>query len=399
MSTTLATPQRLSPSGASKLPARPKKEPAKDKTEPTPIPKQYVLVMRHAGHDSLGALTPEGEAECIEIGRTLRDVLHQVVGSSVDLTERVTVLHATSPEAARTAELVARQVYPRLECTKSIPLTLPEDGLYTDDKACTAKIVEVENEVNLSKKPIVLVVGHDPLLSWFVARITGRAFPIDRAELLAIEPTNRQARWWRPAGTLRWVLTPGRHAKEVLPELREKIKSKMDAAKFLATFVTATLGFQLGLMFDTTKLKDLQGALVPRPAAAVGLAVAAVLLALSAGLFFLTIFAYDSLLMPPSLWGNKKPHSLAKQPRWLVQRPPSSSVWILLQNMQRVWFGIFTPGVFILLAALLLEAGVIFYMRVDLRYAVPVAVVMVVAVAACLTMVLTRAWPRLGSQD
>jgi uncharacterized protein YdhG (YjbR/CyaY superfamily) len=76
------------------------------------------------------------------------------------------------------------------------------------------------------------------------------------------------------------------NAKEATKELREKVKSKMDVAKFFAGFITLLVGFVLkdsGIHSTVSK---------------------AGIVFLSASLAFcvVSVFAYDCLLMPREYW-------------------------------------------------------------------------------------------------
>ena len=192
---------------------------------------------------------------------------------------------------------------------------------------------------------------------------------------------------------LRWVLTPGRQRDVMVVELREKIKSKMDAAKFLASFVTATLGVQLALLSDVKKIEALDGVGAPI------FGISTILLVVSAILFFATILAYDKLLMPSSLWADRRPKSPSKRPRWLVWRPPSSDAWLLLQNMQRVWKRMFILAAVLVPVALLMQAGVILLSMYDVQTAVLAALVTLPVVLIFMQWLQEQAWPRLGSED
>jgi hypothetical protein len=61
------------------------------------------------------------------------------------------------------------------------------------------------------------------------------------------------------------------------------------------------------------------------------------------------MYAYDTLLMPERFWGERRPR---RRRRWLVDRPPSGSPWVLYLNMRRIWSGLFT------IATLLAVAGI-----------------------------------------
>ena len=76
------------------------------------------------------------------------------------------------------------------------------------------------------------------------------------------------------------------------------------------------------------------------------------------------MYAYDRLLMPPRFWADtsstdaaageaRRIPVFAHRGNWLVRRPPSSSAWIIYQNMQRTWWGLFTPATVLMAGALL----------------------------------------------
>jgi hypothetical protein len=77
--------------------------------------------------------------------------------------------------------------------------------------------------------------------------------------------------------------------------LREKIKSKMEVAKLLGTFLTGALAVMLAVKGEGTGTGSevLQSPVFP-------LAILFILIAIT--LFFATVFAYDRLLMPFEYW-------------------------------------------------------------------------------------------------
>ena len=87
----------------------------------------------------------------------------------------------------------------------------------------------------------------------------------------------------------------------------------------------------------------------------------------SAGLFFVavalylaTLYAYDRMLMPIRFWGQTPPpENIRNRPKWLVWRPPSSALWVLYQNMMRVWRYLFSAATAaVILGLLFLAFGV-----------------------------------------
>jgi hypothetical protein len=189
---------------------------------------------------------------------------------------------------------------------------------------------------------VTLIVGHQPQLSWIAdgllrsGRIRLRRLPpvpVDRAGLVCIVLDSSSPRRDKLAWTISF------DDKEVAEQVREKIRLKMDTAKLLASALTLGLTVILGVLFDAGKFD----ALGDRRWAA---QVAAGLLLLAAVLYFATMYAYDSLLMPDRFWGERRPSAgqTRRGRRWLVDRPPSSAAWILYQNMMRVWRNLFTSA-------------------------------------------------------
>jgi hypothetical protein len=180
----------------------------------------------------------------------------------------------------------------------------------------------------------VVVVGHDPQVSWLLHELieqSGRGqhgagpLPLARGELAMLGAPRGEPL------ALRWVLSPS--DDKVIEQLQGKIKSKMDSAKLLGAFLTALLVFAA---------RELAGAEDPPGwypwVAGLGL----VLLATATAAYFVTMFKYDELLMPVRFWPS--PRSSTGLPSGFVLRPPSSAAWVLYQNMTRVWYNAFIPA-------------------------------------------------------
>jgi hypothetical protein len=85
----------------------------------------------------------------------------------------------------------------------------------------------------------------------------------------------------------------GRPSEEAtIKDLREKIRSKMDTAKFLGTFITALVSFVLGKWLDVLKAAADKNQSVP-PAQDRLWLLTVVLLLLAAVLCFAALFFYD----------------------------------------------------------------------------------------------------------
>ncbi|MCI0392741.1 MAG: hypothetical protein MOB07_28755 [Acidobacteria bacterium] len=66
--------------------------------------------------------------------------------------------------------------------------------------------------------------------------------------------------------------------------------------------------------------------------------------------------------MPTRFWGEAKPPVNPDQrPKWLVWRPPSSALWVLYQNMMRIWWYPFTGATYAVFIGLLLLDYAVFH--------------------------------------
>jgi phosphohistidine phosphatase SixA len=205
----------------------------------------------------------------------------------------------------------------------------------------------------------LFVVGHMPLLSYLLEETTKTTSKIiasvERGEILCIKA---KPVWGWHEYVLCWSIS--RTDTETFDKVREKVKYKMDTAKLLGGTITLGLGWILTYFPDVVKycqLDRLQRIL---------LGGAALLFFISIALFIATMYHYDSLLMPVRFWGASTSKD-EEQPPWIVYRPPSSSTWIIYQNMLRIWNRIFMPATyytgiaFLLLALAVFSQGFDFY--------------------------------------
>lgn len=197
-----------------------------------------------------------------------------------------------------------------------------------------------------TKPRAIVLVGNDPQIGWIARMLQRDSVPLMRSEIACFQ---RNTSWWERARSLGkgwrllWMLSP--EDKETKSELLNKIKSKMDAAKVLGAFITGLLMFVLKDLFD---LKDKQ----PTDSLLQFIILASLSFTAAAWLFFSTLLAYDRLLMPQRFWGQELPKE--RPQKWPVWRPPSSAVWILYQNMVRIWCRMFIP------ATILVGIGMLF---------------------------------------
>jgi broad specificity phosphatase PhoE len=250
-----------------------------------------------------------------------------------------------------------------------------------------------ETLVNKRNGSTVLIVGHQPMLSWLGETLLSgrRAGPFRRGLPLAREVAllgiDRQRR--RPSrGSRRLEWSIEYTDKTTEDVLRAKIEAKIDIAKFLAGVLIFGLGVVLGALLDPKKLDALH---VARPHSDVLLPLAGASFFLAIGMFLATLYAYDRLLMPSRFW-SESPPTRRSRPHWLVCRPPSSRTYVLYQNMIRIWQRLFLPATLFVMAGI----GLLGYVALGLSWWQGL-----IAVAIAL---LASGWyfssrPRLGTED
>jgi phosphohistidine phosphatase SixA len=304
--------------------------------------KKYLLLMRHASHEAaLGGqartrqLSDDGKKEVSEVGDRLASTLASP-GEGMGLAK---IFHAPSDEARETGAAIQQRLGTEVAMEPEVDLSTDhQDLLRSRDylreftrRVLDSSIGKKENKLENA----VLLVGHQPMLGWIAYELTGEAHPLARSEILCIEVDHGE-------GRLRWVVSP--RDDQVIKDLREKIKSKMEVAKLLSGFITAGLGFLLASLVDPNRVNALGDGLWAAY-------LSAGLLFASIGLYLATMYAYDSLLMPSRFWGET-PQNARERPSWLVARPPSPVQWILYQNMIRIWSHLFTPATICVLGGL-----------------------------------------------
>jgi hypothetical protein len=387
--------------------------------DPTTVP-HLVLLMRHAkmARDPTPPPTEDprparlaSPGDVSGIGRALAETLHRgrqgydtLVVRHEDTVEArstaATVVRAY--EDARTAE--AWEHAPPVDGPTAVerdwtspspyaPAALAEDWL--DDTVGRRLVVDRPTDrepIDAGRRTAILLVGHDPPMTWLLTRVLGRTSRWQRArhyfsppvpalahtEVVACETTG-----YRPAAAARriavWSLSPTDEASE--SALIAKIKSKMDTAKVFAGVLTAVA------TFAANNLPGAAGA--DRNVAVGGLA----LLGLSIVLYLVTMFWYDALLLPKRFWGGGPPNDSTST--WL-SRPPSSSTWVLFQNMVVVWSRVFVP------ATVVAGAGVALYVvgragTTETNW--PVVAAGFVGAALVAVVIGASGRPRLGAHD
>jgi hypothetical protein len=195
-----------------------------------------------------------------------------------------------------------------------------------------------------------VLVGHQPELTtiarhWLKKR---RALPSDT---LPIGGSEAACVRFGDDPRLLWLIT--NKSDDLMSDLKDKIKSKYDVAKFfLGAFVVNT-----GLILNA----GVWGTIGPSGNATwidKALVIAAVVSALvSLAFTAATLFSYDALLMPSAFWSERSdpadglPRGLRRPPRWGVSRPPSQAHVVLFYEMVHIWTVFFVPAVVAAFAA------------------------------------------------
>jgi broad specificity phosphatase PhoE len=315
-------------------------------------------------------LTAEGLREAQAVGDRLAETLATAGpdGRPVKVAEiryagatgRLVLLDQANQEPEATARAVAHQLTLRgIEHEKPTPWPVirpevfPASSSKAADKACKAAEC-LKALAERHRGQAILVVGNSPQVDWLAEQLVGRPIAVGRGEVVCLATTSpRQSRWG-----LRWTVGPSEEA--TIKELRDKIRSKMDTAKFLGTFITALVSFVLAKWLDALKAAAANNQPIPIPPGQHWLwLLTVVLLLLAAVLCFAALFFYDGLLMPDRYWTSSARRRNSRQARWVVQRPPSSAAWILQQNMMRLWNRLVVPAIVALGAALVVFTSLV----------------------------------------
>ena len=338
---------------------------------------RYLFLMRHAKHDE-GHLTEEGSAHIRSLATRFSEWVQAEWRNQPERTIRLW-LTSTSTEVQETADALACDVlaHVRQGQGEPYPFDRPPEGdhatgrsgngrqpwmpalvpstlarghdpgkvlsAYSPDEPAFQNLCEWLQASDTGQEPArrtaadaPLLVGNDPLIGWVASKLTGRGTPVARGELvcLVIEPRARTR--WR----LLWTLSDDGETEA--EAIRAKIKSKMNTAGALGAVIVGLTTFLL------------QNSVKAGPDVWQWLAFAA--LATSAGLYFATLFLYDTMQMPPRFWSSRfpsrarngaRPHAILARLRHghpSVSRPPTSTARVLQASMVQVWTWIFTPA-------------------------------------------------------
>lgn len=265
------------------------------------------------------------------------------------------ILHSEHRVAAQTAEVYQEALQRRfgaaVAVTSERALT-PSDGVSVRDELMQARDagrrvrarLGATNGVGPSQG--ILVIGHQPNLTYVAqgllkpARLPAGILPLGNAEVACIRLGAQPA--------LLWCLTE--HTPELATELKAKIASKFDVAKFILGALILNLSLYLA--------SDLWQITTPGEALLLGGAMVAAFLAL--GFTIATLLAYDRLNMPREFWGSGGTPGATPQ-RWSVSRPPSAYQLILFYEMTHVWNSFFLPALVSAVASLVLLVAMLAY--------------------------------------
>jgi hypothetical protein len=368
---------------------------------------QYVLLCRHGPHRNGSLTCVQDENEVVYptevVGARLRDQMETPRPGQepmrlaqlwcADTPESKASLRRLTAVLGLTIDNSLSRAYDHSGV--SIPVRFrselkPQNAF--DSSLDGALVKELRDELADRQGNAVLVVGHQPQLSWIADELLGGQgrrpwrhppVPIDRAGLVCIQ---LQDGAWRH-DRLAWAISFD--DKEEAEKVREKIRLKMETAKLISGALALGLTVIFGVLFDS----DQFGRLGDRRWT---VQLAAALLLAAAVLYFATMYAYDGLLMPERFWGERRPlrsRRFRRSSRWLVDRPPSSAAWVLYQNMMRVWRNLFTTASFLVGAGItLLGYGAL---RLSPRLALTVGILVLLVIGFWVW------WSRpvLGSED
>jgi len=251
----------------------------------------------------------------------------------------VQILHSEHKVAKQTAQIYEKVLQRRFN---SNVLVTPENALTPvgtdcerDEEKLTENAIDTINAIftkngRPGQSQGVIVIGHQPSLTHIAQglleprRLPARILPIGNSEIACIRLGESPA--------LLWLLTE--KSKELSAELKAKIASKFDLAKFILGALI--LNLSLYLTSDLWKTTSHVEALL--------LGTAMVFAFLAFGFTIATLFAYDRLNMPAEFWGDGgKPDATPRQ--WRINRPPSSYQLILFYEMIHVWERFFIPAI------------------------------------------------------
>jgi len=163
----------------------------------------------------------------------------------------VVVYDVDTSQSEETADIVRHELgtlaignTASVECLS--PKNLPTYGIHSE----TVETAWAKAKQKLDEVERYVVVGHAPQMSWLLHHLAGREVKWHTwttGEVMLLERRSDRAPLYRRP---RYVFSPSDPGAGV--ELRGKIKSKMDTAKVLGTFLTALVTFTATLTATTS---------------------------------------------------------------------------------------------------------------------------------------------------
>jgi hypothetical protein len=326
----------------------------------------YVVLVRHASRErrwdkreaehkirneqryarAISDFKTEGEPLAYALAGRLCDELKDQ-RQSFEVRNIVYGEHLAARQTAETFEEVLRKRELLKGERRCQPWLTPKKHTQHEIMVGVRKIIEQTRVIrnrsaNLQPKPVCIFIGHQPYLTR-IARdllhgaLPGDSLPLGPSEAACLRLGDKQYLWW--------LLTE--KSTDLLTELKDKIKSKYDGAKFfLGAFVVNTgLILNAGLWGSDGLLRN--ALLIDKLLAGLAIIATLVSLALTAA----TLFSYDRLMMPENFWsdsseqGNESQCNAARPAKWNVSRPPSQAVVVLFYEMIHVWKVFFVPAI------------------------------------------------------
>ncbi len=347
---------------------------------------------------------PELSDDGLKEARAVARRMAGTIRSLTDDVSQVGIVHPPTGPAAATAAIVAEALADRfadVDGTPVAPITWPSDHLRSNRLKPAAGALVSAIPKGADTPDVLIAVGHDPELghqlhkelAFGASRVRARVatrIPLRRGEAAMVDCSEESR-------SLAWVVSPG--SADLISELQTKVKSKMDTAKVFGAFLTAFTGLAI------SELTDGERSAVFSVVGALGI----IALAFAVICYMITMFLYDSLLMPTDQWPS---HTEPDNTDWFARlgrrasalvgtgqspvRPPSSAATVIFHSMQRVWGGLFIPatcaaGVGMALVAVALVEPV------DLELLAMLWAFVLIAVAAYAFAGAAR--PRFGSND
>ncbi len=303
--------------------------------------RRYVILVRHASRDfnsnhdeskqsmsgwdsDLKFVKPDfkvnGLPRTLAIANRLADEL-----GPIKVTQ---IWHSPHTVAGQTAKGYQWVVRTRTQHARSEE---PVDSLDPDSGSGTMvakRLQALAKSGTLDAGSAIIVVGHQPMLTNLARTLTQKKLPASTLPLGGSEAACLEIHDGKGA-TLLWMLTE--KSSNLMEDLKEKIKSKYDVAKFfLGAFVVNT-GFVLSGEIWKVSNPFAMGVVFT------GFVLTLIALALTAA----TLMSYDALLMPTDFWtgpsaDDQKDRQNPRPKRWSVLRPPSQGQIVLFYEMVHV---------------------------------------------------------------